>query len=553
MGYHPSLCHLFLGLPPPHQGGRVHLPALPTPVKPIKFWEYLSDYDPDLRLYIFQGFQYGFHLNNTQSYPHLPPNNLKSSYQLPHVVDSKLAKESSLGRIAGPFDQPPFPDMVFSPLGLQPKKVPGEYRVIHHLSYPKGRSVNDGISFEDSTVQYSSVGQAIQHIVSLGPKCFMAKTDIKAAFRIVPIHPKDYPLLGFTWRGSYYHDRCLPMGCASSCSIFEKVSTALEWIISTRLSNVIVLHILDDFLFISPTEVDCQQALDLFTCICQDIGVPLAPDKTVGPTMIIDFAGIRLNTIDMYASLPPDKVSKFSLALDDMIGAKSVQLKQIQSLAGMLNFSCSIITPARAFSRRLYNLSIGLSKPYHHKKITNQVRADLRVWRSFLQSYNSLTFFLDYKFLSQDLLQLYTDASTTIGFGGYFGDKWFYGGWSSNSKGLNIALLELYPICLAIKLWGRQLTNKCIQINSDNMAVVHILNNSTSKDHSIMTLLRPFILDCMRLNILIRSRHLLGRFNTCSDLLSRGQVQKARALYPHLRPYPEVIPREWSLDQWLTI
>ena len=180
------------------------------------------------------------------------------------------------------------------------------------------------------------------------------------------------------------------------------------------------------------------------------------------------------------------------------------------------------------------------------------MKADLMVWKSFLQSYNSQTFFLDYNFLSQDIFQLYTDASTTIGFGGYFGDKWFYGGWSDDSKKLNIALLELYPICLAIKLWGTQLSNNCIQINSDNMAVVHILNNSTSKDHSIMTLLRPFILDCMNLNIMIRSKHLPGLSNICSDLLSRGQVLKAKALYPHLQPLPEEIPEKWSLDRWLT-
>ena len=124
-------------------------------------------------------------------------------------------------------------------------------------------------------------------------------------------------------------------------------------------------------------------------------------------------------------------------------------------------------------------------------------------------------------------------------------------GWSQNSKGLNIALLELYPICLAIKLWGHELSNNCIQINSDNMAVVHILNNSTSKDHTIMTLLRPFILDCMSRNIMIRSQHLPGISNICCDLLSRGQVQKAKALYPHLRACPEPIPTEWTLDRWL--
>ena len=92
--------------PLPPQEGQPPPPTLPTPVQPTKFTHYLQGYDHDLSQYIIQGFTYGFKLNNTQSYPQSPPKNLKSSYQLPHIVDAKLSKESSLGRIAGPFPQP---------------------------------------------------------------------------------------------------------------------------------------------------------------------------------------------------------------------------------------------------------------------------------------------------------------------------------------------------------------------------------------------------------------------------------------------------------------
>ena len=501
---------------------------------------------------MFKGFSQGFSICNKDSYPQNPPKNLKSSQLHPQIVDIKLDKEAKLGRIAGPFTQPPLEDMVFSPLGLQPKKAPGQFRVIHHLSFPKGRSVNDGIPFDLATVKYASVGQAIRHIVNTGPKCYLAKTDIQSAFRIVPVNPSDYHLLGFQWRDKYYYDRCLPMGCSSSCAIFEKFSTSLEWIISHKLNNVVVLHILDDFLFISETWEGCNHALHQFSLLCSDLGVPLAPEKTVGPSQILEFAGISLDTVDMAASLPQDKVTKFMSYLDTMLVSKSVQLRDIQGLAGMLNFACGVIAPARAFSRRLYNLSIGLSRPYHHRKVTNQVKLDLLVWKEFLLSYNRQTFFLDYRFLSPDVLQLFTDSSSTIGYGGFFGSRWFSGTWSDKTRGLNIALLELYPICLAIKLWGVQLSNKCIQINSDNMAVVHIINSFTSKDLSIMTLLRKLVLDCMTSNILIRSVHLAGSLNTCSDLLSRGQVSKAKAMFPHLQQYPVKVPPQWTLDQLLT-
>jgi hypothetical protein len=42
-----------------------------------------------------------------------------------------------------------------------PKKVPGEFRLIHHLSFPRGASINDGISPEHTTVSYSRVDDAI--------------------------------------------------------------------------------------------------------------------------------------------------------------------------------------------------------------------------------------------------------------------------------------------------------------------------------------------------------------------------------------------------------
>ena len=52
--------------------------------------------------------------------------------------------------------------------GLVPKKVEGEFRLIHHLSYPRGFSLNDGISF----TSYATVEDAIGLIKSVGKIVF---------------------------------------------------------------------------------------------------------------------------------------------------------------------------------------------------------------------------------------------------------------------------------------------------------------------------------------------------------------------------------------------
>jgi len=179
----------------------------------------------------------------------------------------------------GPFVTPPFENFVTSPIGIVPKKAPNEFRLIQHLSYTNGSSVNDSIPSECSTVHYASISDAISGIKRIGVGCFMAKTDVKSAFRIVPIHPSDYALLGMKWDNSYYFDRCLPMGCSSSCAIFEAFSTSLEWLAKNKLGASEVLHILDDFLFMADSKEKCSADLAQFLRLCTHLGVPIAPEK----------------------------------------------------------------------------------------------------------------------------------------------------------------------------------------------------------------------------------------------------------------------------------
>ena len=137
--------------------------------------------------------------------------------------------------------------------------------------------------------------------------------------------------------------------------------------------------------------------------------------------------------------------------------------------------------------------------------------------------------------------------------GVFFYNKWFGGVWAPQCMRMNIALLELYPIYVALVIWGDQLKDKCIQLNTDNMAVVHILNNFTSKDSNIMVLVRLLVLHCIKFNILIRSRHLPGISNVTSDLISRQQVAKALKLNPHLEKEPEIIPENLQLQKLIPI
>lgn len=136
----------------------------------------------------------------------------------------------------------------------------------------------------------------------------MAKTDVKSAFRIIPIHPADNPLLGIRWNNVYYFDQALAMGLSCYCAIFESFSTALEWVSLNHLDASAVLHILDDFLFVAKTKEQCARDLQNSIFVCDYLGVPLLPEKTVGPDTVLQFAGITPDSLLFEARLPEDKL-----------------------------------------------------------------------------------------------------------------------------------------------------------------------------------------------------------------------------------------------------
>ncbi len=60
----------------------------------------------------------------------------------------------------------------------------------------------------------------------------MAKTDIKSAYRLVPVHPQDRRWLGMRWDDATYVDGMLPFGLRSAPKLFTAFGDALEWCIA---------------------------------------------------------------------------------------------------------------------------------------------------------------------------------------------------------------------------------------------------------------------------------------------------------------------------------
>ena len=131
--------------------------TLPTSIRRDVLAAYLLHYDEHESTVLLNGFTNGFSLHYDGPHNFRTSGNHRSALQAQSVVDDKLLKEISFGRIAGPFTKPPFTDFHSSPRGLIPKLDLGKFRLIHDLSFPRGDSINFHTSKQFTSVQYETL------------------------------------------------------------------------------------------------------------------------------------------------------------------------------------------------------------------------------------------------------------------------------------------------------------------------------------------------------------------------------------------------------------
>ena len=72
---------------------------------------------------------------------------------------------------------------------------------------------------------------------------------------------------------------------------------------------------------------------------------------------------------------------------------RKVTLRELQSLVGLLNFTCLVIVPGCAFLRRMIDLTKGAKRPYHRIRLSKEAKSDMATWLKFLDRFNGKTFF----------------------------------------------------------------------------------------------------------------------------------------------------------------
>jgi len=294
-------------------------------------------YHPDAVFteYLISGLTHGF----DTGLQHLPTlshecKNLLSASQNPEDTTNLLVSELSNGYVIGPFDKIPFLHYRISPLGIAESKYSRKKRLIVDLSAPHDDSahpsLNDLIDKDDFSLSYVSIDNAISVIQKLGKGSWLCKTDIKDAFKLLPIKESLWPFYGVKWKDKYYFYTRLVFGSRSSPKIFDFLSLAICWILHNNYHVEHILHLLDDFLTIDSPDSVPERTMALLMLVFKKLGIPLADHKTVGPTHCLEFLGVILDAEKMEARLPADKVARIASILQSFYTKKTCTKRVVE-------------------------------------------------------------------------------------------------------------------------------------------------------------------------------------------------------------------------------
>ena len=104
-----------------------------------------------------------------------------------------------------------------------------------------------------------------------------------------------------------------------------------------------LIHYLDEFLMFEPHgEREYLKALDRALAMCTRLRVPIAAHKTEGPTQVLTFLGIEVDTKTQQIRLPTEKLRRL-LGRLRVGGAGSPVPKELLSLVGQLQHACCVV------------------------------------------------------------------------------------------------------------------------------------------------------------------------------------------------------------------
>ena len=157
-----------------------------------------------------------------------------------------------------------------------------------------------------------------------------------------------------------------------------------------------------------------------------------------------------------------------------------------------------------------------------------------------------------FNYVTNAQMGLFCNASKKLGngWGIIYKNEWAQACWDQEflKNDPSIMLLKLFAIVMCVIIWGKELENQHVILQSDSESAVNAANAQFSLCDLCMTLICFLVLECLHYNIDLKCQHICGVNNLVSDALSHCQFQRFRKLVPDTLQEPQQISSKiWPL------
>lgn len=483
--------------------------------------------DPD-STFILNGIRYGFDITDKGQNikPAEAANSKKAEIQYRDAVEKQIRKEIELGRYVTVDKKP----KIVSPISCVPKED-GSVRLIHDCSQPAGHAIND-YSEKGEKLSFVSVDSAV-NLVRKG--WYMAKVDLRSAYRHCPISEKSRNLAGLKWRFegekdyTYLVDTRLMFGASLSVSTFHRITQSVVRMLKRRGINAIICYI-DDFFLTAESESECKQAMDMLISVLTDLGFSISWDKCVSPCTKLTFLGVNLDTGKSVISIPSEKLKSTITTLEMWHNKKNRASKRdFQQLIGYLNWIAAVIHAVRPTLRNLIDRMVSLRASHHRMRISSSLKRTLQVIRDLCITFNGTSLFL--RKAQPEATYIVSDSSTTGGGAAVVRESnvldWTYTNWNCDYPVFakaHINIQELAMVYIAVKRWAPSFRNCKVNVYTDNCVTLNAVNRGAIRNKLGSDILCDLLIICSMYNIKLCANWIPSKSNKLADSISRMHV-----------------------------
>ena len=450
---------------------------------------------------------------------------LDYSTHINNYIETELFHEALLG----PFKISPFtPWANYSPIMTREKKNTSKRTIIVNLSFPKKFSVNSGISkgfYLGKPIVFTlpTINDIIKNISDSLESKFMWSIDLARAYRQLRTDPLSVPLLGITFNNNKFFDLAPPFGCRTSAMACARTTNAVVFLLKNK--GFTCFCYLDDFLGIEDSFVKSQIAYNAALNLLKFLGLQVSPSKCIPPTQKLNWIGYEINAKEKLLKIPKEKLTEIITDCKKWKLGNLATRKQIEQIAGRINFVAKCIKPARVYMNRILDF-LRCTPKNGSNIITKNILSDLDWFIKFSEKFNGLILMKNNK--NSIIWNLECDACLQGG-GSFSKNSYISEKFSLNFTSLNLPICQIEAINLTLtikELTPLDISNLHVIIKTDNKTSQCILDSGYGKD-KIITACARFLSEFSAINnIEITVIHSPGELIPIADAMSRAFISK---------------------------